>query len=207
VAEQRSQRTKEKAAAVKGIERNVTGVQGDVSNLGDLDRLFAQIKREKGKLDILFANAGVATFAPFGTITEEFYDSIFNINVGNAQPRRACAAVRPRRPCGKAQRVHDGVRKAGYLGDVGLIITKLVLVSVLEASERRVDRTQGRRRHRTTPCRKFQRRSTPKLHSHAPSSKESQMPGHSCPSTAKRTRLRACYANFIGASWAEGNQS
>ena len=41
------------------------------------------------------------------------------------QPRRACAAVRPRRPCGKVQRVHNGVRKAGYLGDVGLIITKI----------------------------------------------------------------------------------
>jgi NAD(P)-dependent dehydrogenase (short-subunit alcohol dehydrogenase family) len=65
----------------KEIGRNVTGVQGDVSNLGDLDRLFAQIKREKGKLDIVFANAGVARFAPFGAITEEFYDSIFNINV------------------------------------------------------------------------------------------------------------------------------
>src|SRR6266852_2249235 len=68
-------------AAVKEIGRNVTGVQGDVSNLGDLDRLFGQIKREKGKLDIVFANAGVARFAPFGTITEEFYHSIFNINV------------------------------------------------------------------------------------------------------------------------------
>src|SRR5437870_12890232 len=74
-------RDPELAAAVKEIGRNVTGVQGDVSNLGDLDRLFAQIKREKGKLDIVFANAGVAKFAPFGTITEEFYDSIFNINV------------------------------------------------------------------------------------------------------------------------------
>jgi NAD(P)-dependent dehydrogenase (short-subunit alcohol dehydrogenase family) len=52
-----------------------------VSNLSDLDRLFAQIKREKGKLDIVFANAGVATYAPFGQITEEHYDSIFNINV------------------------------------------------------------------------------------------------------------------------------
>jgi NAD(P)-dependent dehydrogenase (short-subunit alcohol dehydrogenase family) len=68
-------------AAVKEIGRNVTGVQGDVSNLGDLDRLFAQIKREKGKLDIVFANAGVAKFAPLGTITEEHYDSIFDINV------------------------------------------------------------------------------------------------------------------------------
>jgi NAD(P)-dependent dehydrogenase (short-subunit alcohol dehydrogenase family) len=69
------------AAAVKEIGRNVTGVQGDVSNLGDLDRLFAQIKQEKDKLDIVFANAGVGKFAPFGTITEEFYDSIFEINV------------------------------------------------------------------------------------------------------------------------------
>src|SRR6201982_3905534 len=74
-------RDPELAAAVKEIGRNVTGVQGDVSNLEDLDRLFAQIKREKGKLDILFANAGIAKYAPFGTITEEFYDSIFNINV------------------------------------------------------------------------------------------------------------------------------
>ena len=71
----------ELAAAVKEIGGNVTGVQGDVSNLGDLDRLFAQIKREKGKLDIVFANAGIAKYAPLGTITEEFYNSIFNINV------------------------------------------------------------------------------------------------------------------------------
>jgi NAD(P)-dependent dehydrogenase (short-subunit alcohol dehydrogenase family) len=74
-------REPELAAAVKEIGRNVTGVQGDVSNLADLDRLFAQIKREKGKLDIVFANAGVAKYAPFGTITEEHYDSIFGINV------------------------------------------------------------------------------------------------------------------------------
>jgi NAD(P)-dependent dehydrogenase (short-subunit alcohol dehydrogenase family) len=74
-------RDAELAAAVKDIGRNVSGVRGDVSNLDDLDRLFAQIKREKGKLDIVFANAGVAKLAPFGTITEEFYDSIFDINV------------------------------------------------------------------------------------------------------------------------------
>ncbi len=74
-------REPELAAAVKEIGRNVTGVQGDVSNLVDLDRLFAQIKREKGKLDIVFANAGVAEYALFGTITEEHYDSIFGINV------------------------------------------------------------------------------------------------------------------------------
>ena len=74
-------RNAELVAAVKEIGRNVTGVQGDVTNLADLDRLFAQIKREKGRLDIVFANAGVAKFAPFGTITEEFYYSIFDINV------------------------------------------------------------------------------------------------------------------------------
>src|SRR5262249_13200811 len=64
-------REPETAAAVTEIGSNVTGVQGDVSNLGDLDRLFAQIKREKGRLDIVFANAGVAKFAPLGEITEE----------------------------------------------------------------------------------------------------------------------------------------
>ena len=74
-------RAPELAAAVKEIGRNVTGVHGDVSNLSDLDRLFAQIEREKGTLDVVFANAGVAKYASFGTITEEFYDSIFNINV------------------------------------------------------------------------------------------------------------------------------
>ncbi len=74
-------RESELAAAVKEIGRHVTGVQGDVSNLGDLDRLFEQIKREKGTLDIVFANAGVARYAPLGEITEDFYDSIFNVNV------------------------------------------------------------------------------------------------------------------------------
>src|SRR6266581_3212200 len=68
-------------AAVKEIGRNVTGVQGDVSNLGDLDRLFAQIKREKSRLDIVFANAGVARYASLGKITEELYESIFDVNV------------------------------------------------------------------------------------------------------------------------------
>jgi NAD(P)-dependent dehydrogenase (short-subunit alcohol dehydrogenase family) len=76
-----ARRERELAAAVKEIGRNVTGVQGDVSSSADVDRLIEQIKREKGRLDILFANAGVAKYAPLGTITEEFYDSIFNINV------------------------------------------------------------------------------------------------------------------------------
>jgi NAD(P)-dependent dehydrogenase (short-subunit alcohol dehydrogenase family) len=68
-------------AAAREIGKNVAGVPGDVSNLGDLDRLFARIKQDKGRLDVLFANAGVAKLAPFGTITEEFYESIFSVNV------------------------------------------------------------------------------------------------------------------------------
>jgi NAD(P)-dependent dehydrogenase (short-subunit alcohol dehydrogenase family) len=86
----------ELAAAVKEIGSKVTGVQGDVSNLGDLDRLFEQIKREKGKLDIVFANAGAVKYAPFGTITEELYDSLFNINVkgSSSRCRRRCRCWR-----------------------------------------------------------------------------------------------------------------
>jgi NAD(P)-dependent dehydrogenase (short-subunit alcohol dehydrogenase family) len=74
-------RASELTAAVRTIGKNVIGIQGDVSNLGDLDRLFAQIKHEKGRLDIVFANAGIAKYAPLGTITEPLYDSIFDINV------------------------------------------------------------------------------------------------------------------------------
>src|SRR6201993_3020454 len=74
-------REKELAAAVKEIGRNVTGIRADVSNSQDLDRLFSQIKSEKGKLDIVFANAGAAKYAPLGQITEELYDSIFDVNV------------------------------------------------------------------------------------------------------------------------------
>jgi len=74
-------REAELKAAKKQIGKNVTAIQGDVSNLDDLDRLFAQIKKEKGKIHIVFANAGVANYAPLGTITEDFFDSIFDINV------------------------------------------------------------------------------------------------------------------------------
>jgi NAD(P)-dependent dehydrogenase (short-subunit alcohol dehydrogenase family) len=74
-------RNTELAAAVKEIGQDAIGVQGDVSNLSDLDRLFERIRREKGKLDIVFANAGIAKYATFGEISEEFYDSIFDVNV------------------------------------------------------------------------------------------------------------------------------
>ena len=74
-------REPELASAVKEIGNNVAGVRGDVSNHADLDRLFGQIQREKGRLDVLFANAGVAKYASLGKISEELYDSIFDINV------------------------------------------------------------------------------------------------------------------------------
>jgi NAD(P)-dependent dehydrogenase (short-subunit alcohol dehydrogenase family) len=74
-------REQELATAVQEIGRNATGVQGDVSNADDLDRLFTRIRAEKSRLDILFANAGIAKYAAFGNITEELYDSIFNVNV------------------------------------------------------------------------------------------------------------------------------
>jgi NAD(P)-dependent dehydrogenase (short-subunit alcohol dehydrogenase family) len=68
-------------AAVKTIGSNVTAVQADASKLDDLDRLFAQIKAEKGRLDVVFANAGGGEFAALGSITEEHFDKIFNTNV------------------------------------------------------------------------------------------------------------------------------
>jgi NAD(P)-dependent dehydrogenase (short-subunit alcohol dehydrogenase family) len=74
-------RDAELGAAVKEIGKNVAGVKGDVSNLDDLDRLFAEIKREKGKLDIVFANAGMAKYAPLGEITGDLYEQTFGINV------------------------------------------------------------------------------------------------------------------------------
>ncbi len=67
--------------AVKEIGSNVTGVQGDVSNLADLDRLFAQIKSEKGTLDVLFANAGSGEFMTLDKYTEEHFDKTFDTNV------------------------------------------------------------------------------------------------------------------------------
>jgi NAD(P)-dependent dehydrogenase (short-subunit alcohol dehydrogenase family) len=76
-----ARREPELEAVVKDLGRNVTGVAGDVSKVADLDRVFDQIKREKGRLDVVFANAGVAKYAPLGSITEELYDEIFDINV------------------------------------------------------------------------------------------------------------------------------
>jgi len=68
-------------AAVAEIGHGARGVQGDVSKFEDLDRLYAQITAEEGRLDVLFANAGVATFAKFGTVEESQFDHEFGINV------------------------------------------------------------------------------------------------------------------------------
>ena len=67
--------------AVNGISRNVTGIQSDVANLADIDKLFAAVKEQKNKLDIVFANAGTGEFAPLGKITEDHFDKQFNVNV------------------------------------------------------------------------------------------------------------------------------
>jgi NAD(P)-dependent dehydrogenase (short-subunit alcohol dehydrogenase family) len=68
-------------AAVKELGPNVTAIRGDISSLTDLDYLFAVIKEQKGRLDILFANAGLGEFAPLGQITEEHFDKTFGVNV------------------------------------------------------------------------------------------------------------------------------
>src|ERR1700726_4381624 len=67
--------------AVKLIGRNVTGVRGDAANLDDLDRLFDTVKREKGKIDVLFASAGKGEAVPLGEITEQHFDAAFDLNV------------------------------------------------------------------------------------------------------------------------------
>ena len=69
------------SAATQIGKNNVTAVQGDVSNLADLDRLYAKVKEQKGQINILFANAGIIGAAPLGEISEEHFDKTFGINV------------------------------------------------------------------------------------------------------------------------------
>ena len=68
-------------AAVAEVGGGALGVQGDVSNLADLDRLYQVVRDEAGQIDILFANAGGGEFVPFGEITEDQYDRTFDSNV------------------------------------------------------------------------------------------------------------------------------
>src|ERR1700676_295443 len=77
-------RRKELDEAVKAIGDNVTGVQGDVSKLVDLDRLYEIVEAEGRRIDVVFANAGFGEFAALGSITEEHFDKLFNINVKGA---------------------------------------------------------------------------------------------------------------------------
>ena len=69
------------SAATQIGKNNVTAVQGDVSNLADLDRLYAKVKEQKGQINVLFANAGIIGAAPLGEISEEHFDKTFGINV------------------------------------------------------------------------------------------------------------------------------
>ncbi len=68
-------------AAVAAIGKQVTAIQGDVTKLADLDRLYSAVKTEKGKLDIVFANAAIAEGASLELVTEDHFDRHFNINV------------------------------------------------------------------------------------------------------------------------------
>ena len=77
-------RQKELDEAVKAIGSNVTGVQGDVAKLADLDRLYETVGKVKERIDIIVANAGVGEFVPFGKVSEEHFDRLFNINVKGA---------------------------------------------------------------------------------------------------------------------------
>jgi NAD(P)-dependent dehydrogenase (short-subunit alcohol dehydrogenase family) len=77
-------RQKELDEAVAAIGSNATGVQGDVAKLADLDRLYQTVSTVKGRIDIIFANAGVAEFVPFPKASEEHFDKLFNINVKGA---------------------------------------------------------------------------------------------------------------------------
>jgi NAD(P)-dependent dehydrogenase (short-subunit alcohol dehydrogenase family) len=76
-------RQEELDAAVKAIGSSVTGVQGDVANLTDLDRLYETVSK-MGRIDIVFANAGFGEFASLGNITEEHFDKLFSVNVKGA---------------------------------------------------------------------------------------------------------------------------
>src|SRR5712672_2219378 len=77
-------RQKELDEAVKAIGPHATGVQGDVAKMADLDRLYETVGKVKGRVDIIFANAGVGEFVPFSEVSEKHFDKIVNINVKGA---------------------------------------------------------------------------------------------------------------------------
>ena len=135
--------------AVAQIGKHVTGVQGDVSNLAYLDRLFVIVERQQGRLDVLFANAGFAALAPLGAITEEHFDKVFHINV-----KGLLFTVQKALP---------------LLTDGGSIILNASIVASGAGSDQRLQRHQGRRAvvralldHRPQappdPCQRYQPR-------------------------------------------------
>jgi len=75
----RRQEELDKALLLIGPE--ATAIQGDIANLDDLDRVFAEVKAQKGRIDVLFANAGLGDLQPLGSITEDSYDHVFGVNV------------------------------------------------------------------------------------------------------------------------------
>jgi NAD(P)-dependent dehydrogenase (short-subunit alcohol dehydrogenase family) len=85
-------RQKQLDDAVKAIGRNVIGVQGDAANLADLDRLYDIVKRERGRIDVLFASAGYGEYAPIGEVTEEHFDKTFDVTSAerSSRSRRRC---------------------------------------------------------------------------------------------------------------------
>ena len=74
-------RQEELDKAVQALGNRVTAVQGDVSNLDDLDRLFSKVRSDHGRIDVLFANAGLGALEPLGKITESSFDLVFGVNV------------------------------------------------------------------------------------------------------------------------------
>jgi NAD(P)-dependent dehydrogenase (short-subunit alcohol dehydrogenase family) len=78
----RSQKTLDEAA--KALGKDVLAIQADVSNMEDIDKIYAAVEKKLGKIDVLFVNAGVAKFAPFSATTEAIYDENFSTNVKGA---------------------------------------------------------------------------------------------------------------------------
>ncbi|SDW09887.1 SDR family NAD(P)-dependent oxidoreductase [Paenibacillus sp. CF384] len=112
-------RQSELDAAVKLIGKNVTGIQGDISKLSDLDKLYDAVKQEKGHLDILFANAGIGSILPLGQITEEQFDLTFDVNVKGTL--FTIQKALPLFPNGKGSIILTG-STAGTVGDAGFSV-------------------------------------------------------------------------------------
>ncbi len=74
-------RHEELNSAVQEIGTSASALQGDIAKMADLDRIFETVKREAGRIDVLFANAGTGEFAPLGQITEQHFDKTFGVNV------------------------------------------------------------------------------------------------------------------------------